>query len=488
MKIVHLSTEFAPIAKAGGLGDVLVGLCREFVKLGHDVEVVIPKYDFLPKTLELKKELASFSCEEKGRSHGNTMWSCMVQNSRVLLLETEHPERYFSRGAIYGCPDDVPRFLYFCKAVCAYFQAQNKEIDVLHLHDWPVAFAAVLARDLFSLKIRKIVFTIHSAEYRGLCSPFDLDALGLDGKKYHTPDKLQDDDPSHKDLISLLKGGVVYSDAVNAVSPTYAKEILTPEIGHDLSRTFCQYKAKIRGILNGIDQVLWDPKTDPVLLSSYSAEDSASRILVAKESAKRQIHDRFGIDVRKTPWIGSITRIVPPKGPELIEAGIRCAVEQGAAFILLGSSPIDSLQRHFDALKKEFSGFKNVFMHFEYDEVLAHQLYAALDFILMPSHLEPCGLSQLIAMRYGTIPIVRCTGGLKDTVIDEEDETVPLEKRNGIVFQSATKKDLSRALTRAISMFRLRSQHFHGMVQRVMKRQFGWTASAQKYLEMYSEK
>jgi len=486
MKIVHLTTEFAPIAKAGGLGDVLVGLSRELIKLGHEVEVILPKYDLLPSTLAVKKELSNFLCMEKGIPHANTMWKARVENCPLLLLDTEHPKHYFRRGKIYGCEDDISRFLYFCKAVCEYLQIQGKEIDVLHLHDWPTAIAAVLARDLFHLKVKRIVLTVHNAEYQGLCSPSDLDALGLHGAQYLTKDKLQDDNPHHPNLLNLLKGGVVYADRVNAVSPTYAKEILTQEIGHYLSHTFRQNKAKLRGILNGIDQIIWDPKADPVLFSSYGAHDAVPRILAAKEGAKRQIHDRFGVDLRKTPWIGCITRIVPQKGPELIEAGLRKAVEQGAAFLLLGSSPIPSLQHHFDHLKKEFAGVKNVLLHFEYDETLAHQLYAALDFVLMPSHFEPCGLSQLIAMRYGAIPIVRATGGLQDTVVDEECKGMPLEKRNGIVFQNATEHDLVHALTRAIQIYRLQPAQFHSMVQRVMRNQFDWTQSAQQYVEMYT--
>jgi starch synthase len=487
MKVIHFSTEFAPIAKAGGLGDVLVGLSRELMHLGVQVEILLPKYDILPKSLNIKKESLHFPCMERGITYDNTIWKGEVEGCQLSFLDTEHPKHYFRRGKIYGCGDDIARFLYFCKAGCEYLQTLRTEIDVLHLHDWPTAIAAILVRDMFRLPVKKIVLTVHNAEYQGLCSTWDLDALGLQAGNYLTSDKMQDDHPQHAHLLNLLKGGIVYADKVNTVSPSYAAEVMTPEIGHFISATFRKYRHKICGILNGIDPVLWNPKTDPALNQKYCAQDSSSRIAQAKQAAKEQICSRFGISLTKTPWIGSITRIVPQKGPELIEAGLRKVEALGATFVLLGSSPIPSLQHHFDGLKQEFSKTDNVCLHFEYDETLSHQLYAALDFLLMPSLFEPCGLSQLIAMRYGTIPIVRATGGLKDTVVDEECATAPIEKRNGIVFTKHTQEDLLRALTRVFQMYRGDVAHFHAMAQRIMRPSYDWKKSAKLYLQMYTD-
>lgn len=485
MKILHLTTEFAPIAKAGGLGDVLVGLTRELLHIGEDVEVILPKYDFIPDHLlkNLTIDLPSFPCTEHGITHMNTMWSAEVENCRLLLLETHHPKNYFLRGQIYGCHDDTARFLYFSKACLEYLKAKNKKLDILQIHDWHTASAAVLAKDLIKLPIQRVILTIHNAEYQGLCATWDLDAIGLKGTDYLTKDKLQDNLHSH--TINLLKGGVIYADAVNTVSPTYAKEILTHAVGGSLSATFGKYKNKISGILNGIDQTLWNPATDPSLDMTYAAKSTIDTILKAKESARNKLSRQFGLDPNQRPWIGSITRIVPQKGPEFFEEGLHQVLEHKGSFILLGSSPIPSLQDHFNKLKKKHAQNPHVLLHFEYNETIAHQLYAALDFLLMPSHFEPCGLSQLIAMRYGTIPIVHKTGGLQDTVIDYENMEIPIGRRNGLIFQNATKPELNHAIARAIYLFRSNPADFQAMVPRVMNLDFSWEKPAQKYLDLY---
>ena len=482
MKIIHLATEFAPIAKAGGLGDVLVGLARELTRVGQDVEVILPKYDFIPEHLlkNLKVDLPAFPCN----GHTNTMWSAKVEGCSLLLLEPHHPKNYFRRGQIYGCHDDTERFLYFSKACLEYIKAKNKTIDVLHLHDWHTAFAAVLTKDFYhKLPIQKVVLTMHNAEYQGLCATWDLDAIGVKGSDYLTKDKLQDDHLPH--TMNLLKGGVIYADAINTVSTTYAKEIETPEIGGALSATFRKYKDKIFGILNGIDQILWNPTTDPALHVKYGADSGIEEILAAKESARDQLRKRFDLGKNQRPWVGVITRIVPQKGPELIEEGIIRALELGGSFLLLGSSPIPSLQKHFDQLKTKYAQNKNILFHFEYDEIIAHQLYAALDFLLMPSRFEPCGLSQLIAMRYGTIPIVRKTGGLQDTVFDCENQDVPIQNRNGFVFRDATKADLLQAMGRGVRLFRADPSAFQSLIERAMRQNFSWEKPVKKYLELY---
>lgn len=485
MKIIHISTEFAPIAKAGGLGDVLVGLVRKLTQLGHDVAVILPKYDFISHNLlpHLQIELPSFPCSENGVTYTNRMWSSQVENCRLLLLETDHPKQFFQRGHIYGSEDDTTRFLYFSKACIEYLKFQNKPIDILHLHDWHTATAAVLTK-AFHLPVRSVVLSIHNAEYQGRCASWDLDAIGLKGRDYLNPDQMQDDE--YPDAINLLKGGIVYADVVNTVSPTYAKEILTPAIGGALSATFRKYKHKISGILNGIDQTIWNPATDKNLIIGYSSQEGPEAILKAKESARNQLCKQFEIDPHPRPWMGAITRIVPQKGPELIEQGLHQTLERGGSFFLLGSSPIPSLQDHFNHLKKKYAGHKNVFLCFEYNEVLAHQLYAALDFLLMPSHFEPCGLSQLIAMRYGTIPIVRKTGGLQDTVFDLENSNTTLGNRNGFVFEKATKADLTNAIQRAMNLFLKNPSEFQAMVQRVMRQDFSWDKPAKKYIELYT--
>lgn len=311
----------------------------------------------------------------------------------------------------------------------------------------------------------------------------DLDAIGLNGHHYLSPDRLQDD--QYPQAINLLKGGIVYADGVNTVSPTYAQEILSPSLGGALSATFRKYKHKLFGILNGIDQTIWNPETDKSLKIGYNAKDKPEAILKAKESIRNTLRKQFGLELIQRPWIGAITRIVPQKGPELLEEALHQTLERGGSFFLLGSSPIPSLQEHFNKLKKKYADNKNVLLCFEYNETLAHQLYAALDFLLMPSQYEPCGLSQLIAMRYGTIPIVRNTGGLHDTVFDLENGNTTLGNRNGFVFEHSTKADLTNAIQRAVHLFSKNPSEFQAMVKRVMLQDFSWDKPAKKYMEFY---
>lgn len=490
MKIVQLATEFAPLAKVGGLGEVLLGLSRELTRIGEQVEVILPKYDFidLKKISHLKLEVPDFKCLESGNLHANAMWSGLAEDCHIHLLEARHPAGYFHRGKIYGSDDDVARFLYFSRACVEYLKLKNEPIDILHLHDWHVSGAALLVKDLFHLPIKSIVLTIHNAEYQGQCAPWNLDAIGLKGSDYLVKEKLQDDQPNQPNqsgTINLLKGGIVYSDAIVAVSPTYAKEIVSTDTGHHIDKTFRKYQSKLSGILNGIDQKIWDPKNDPILPKPYSPESSIKVILEAKQAAREAIQKRFNLAKNSRPWIGSITRLVPQKGPALIEEGIRQTLELGGTFLLLGSSPAPKIQEHFEMVKKNYEGNNRVLFHFTYDESLSHLLYGALDFILVPSVYEPCGLTQLIAMRYGTIPIVRSTGGLKDTVFDCEDSKIPIQQRNGFTFQQAKPADLTAALQRAIHHFRSDPATFQAMIQRNLRIDCSWKKPAQDYLRLY---
>ena len=471
MKIVQVTAEFAPIAKAGGLGEVLVGLSRELVRQGDEVEVILPKYDFLhfDKISQVTKNV----------------YITEYQGCRLHLIDS--PE-HFHGGKIYGAEDLIGRFLYFSRAALEYLEERGEPIDILHLHDWHTAFCAPLMRDVFKkrVSVKGILLTIHNGEYQGQCSPADLDAIGVQGEHYLTPERLQDDDPKTPEMINLLKGGIVYSDAVNTVSPTYAQEILTPEMGFHLDATCRKYRSKLSGILNGIDQNLWNPKVDPALLAHYDGESSLETILKAKAKNKRVLHERFHLDLKKGPWIGGVTRIVSQKGPELLKETLKETVEKGGVFILLGSAPQEpKLRAEFYALKAEYAGHPQVLLHFEYDETLAHEIYAALDFLIVPSLFEPCGLTQLIAMHYGTVPIVRATGGLKDTVFDCEDPTVPASKRNGFTFPGATAASLRSALDRAFHLFHTDPVTFQILIRRGMQLDFSWKKPAQVYKKLY---
>jgi len=474
MRIVEVAMEFAPIAKVGGLGEVVVGLSRELTRLGHDVAVIIPKYDFIH--LDLNLEIPDFVSFEHGNPVSNAMWSTEIEGCHLHLLEAHHPANYFNRGKIYGYEDDVSRFLYFSRAVVEYLKLQNEPIDVVHLHDWHVAAIAPMLKDLSELNVKRIVLSIHNAEYQGKCAARDVEAVGLPAS-----DKMQDNDPKYPKTINLLKTGIVYADAVVAVSPSYAQEILTPFAGYGLDPTFQQHKGKLSGILNGIDLELWNPSKDPHLSAKYTVQ----QIAAAKRKNQQAVELRFGLQGQGKPWVGAVTRLVPQKGPGLIEEALQQAVHEGAVFALLGSSPVPGIQHRFEQLREKYKGHKQVLIHLEYDEALAHQLFASLDFHLVPSLFEPCGLTQMIALHYGTLPIVRATGGLKDTVFDLEDASVPENKRNGFVFEAPTHHALADTLRRALKFWHEEPTRYQSMIQHGMKLDFGWKTPAQQYLKVF---
>ena len=489
MRIVELAVEFAPLAKAGGLGEVVTGLSSQLIRIGQKVEVIFPKYDFIDsrKLRNIKMEVPDFKCTEKRIAHANTMWSAEWEGVPLHLLEARHPAGYFHRGKIYGCEYDIARFLYFSRAALEYLKLKNQPIDVLHIHDWHVAIAALMVRDLFQLPIKSILLTIHNAAYQGKCATWDLDAIGLKGANYLTKEIMQDNDSIHSKNLNILKGGIIYSDAVNAVSPTYSKELLTSAIGHGLDPTFRKIKGKLSGILNGLELGLWDPAKDVHLAKGFKQEDSFESIFNAKAATREVLCKRFSLNQNKRPWIGAITRLVPQKGPELLEEALAQIVRLGGTFLLLGSSPTQKIQNHFEKLKQKYKDHSQVLLHFEYDDALAHQIYAALDFLVIPSLYEPCGLTQMIGMRYGTVPIARATGGHKDTIFDCENPQVPFGQCNGFLFPNFTNISLIKALERAIKTFRHAPEMIHALIQHGMKMDWSWEKPTEEYLQLFEK-
>jgi len=486
MRIVQVAAEFAPIAKAGGLGEVLLGLSRELTLQHHQVDVILPKYSLIEaaKLQGLTAKIPSFQSVEKGNRVTNTAWSALVEECQLHLLDP-HEVDYFRRGQIYGYPDDAARFLYFSRAVMDYLVHLKQPIDVLHIHDWHTAACAPLLRDLYAskLKVKKLLFTIHNLEYQGRCAPWDLEAIGLKAETYLKPNRLQDDDPRYPNTINLLKGALLYADAVNTVSSSYAQEIQHPETGFGLEKIL--KRVGVTGIVNGIDDKIWNPEKDPNLSVRYQSADPLMRIQEAKNENKRKLQQRFGLNCENKPLVGAVTRLVPQKGTHLLEAAIEMVLEMDGAFMLLGSSPVPEIQQQFNALKERYKQEPRVVLEYTYSDPLAHQLFAAMDFILVPSLFEPCGLSQLIAMRYGTIPIVRATGGLQDTVFDCENSQIPLDKRNGFVFREPTPDALRKTLHRAFSFWHAEQPTRLAMLRRMMQTDYSWRNPAREYLKLY---
>jgi starch synthase len=472
MKIVIIAAEIAPFAKVGGLGDVVGALSSELSKK-HDVEVILPKYSFLNFKNQKKEDLGE-----------NTVYFTNIKKVKLTLIDPKNLN-YFKRKNIYGYKDDTNRFIYFSNASLEYLLKSKKEIDILHLHDWHTALSALLCKDLFrkrGLQVKKIILNIHNLKYQGSCKFKKLKKIGLTKKEYFITSKLKDKKIFPK--ANILKSGLIYSDAIIAVSKTYAKEMLTKEYGCGLEKILQKRKKKLFGILNGIDTEKFNPLKDPFLKYHYSSKDSVDKIIKQKNENKKFLQKKLKMNISSKPIFCSIGRLVPQKGPSLIEKSIFKTIKGDGQFILLGSSNVKKLKRKFFSLKKKLSKNRDVSLNFAFDEKLANQIYAAADFIIIPSQFEPCGLTQMIALRYGTIPIVRKTGGLADTVFDIES-TNPL--KNGFLFEKFSKKDLAAAINRALFYFFKKNEKLKTLIENGIKEDFTIEKSTKKYEEFYKK-
>jgi len=493
MYIVQIASELAPIAKVGGLGDVVYGLSKELCRLGHQVEIILPKYDCIDysslKSLKVAyRELWSFDGPQR---FNNTIWSASFDGLKIWLIEPHHPNYFFSRGLIYGTNDDIDRFAYFSRTAVEFLYKSGSNPDVLHCHDWPCAIIPVLLKDMYrqlGFKYGGSVLTIHNLEHQGKCSPNNLTKIGLRGQDYLSKEKLQD--PSNPALINLLKGGIVYADKITTVSPTYEKEIQTPQLGFGLNEVLVKYKHKLKGILNGIDENFWDPAKDQHLVVHYNTHkiDSSkkmAKILEAKKKNQHHLRTHLNLKDENRPIVATVTRLVQQKAPDLIEHALYRTLEKGGQFVLLGSTSIPQMQKRFSDLMLKMQNNENVAILLNNDEAHAHLIYAAADMFIIPSLFEPCGLTQLIALRYGTVPIARMTGGLVDTVFDIDTSKRPKTKRNGFTFDLPNPAGVNSALDRALQCWAEDKEKWQNIMRQGMACDFSWKHAAPEYISLF---
>ncbi len=495
MHIVHIASELAPLAKVGGLADVVLGLCRELSWKGHDVDIIIPKYDCMDSeqirdlTVDSKNLMSFYN----GEWFSNTIWMGWVENLKVYFIEPHHPRFFFNRGCFYGCDDDTERFLYFSRAAIEFMYKRPVTPDIIHLHDWQTAVIAPLYKDMYQelgYSKPKTVFTIHNMEYQGKCATFDLNHIGLDGSLYQQASRMQDN--LYPNLINLLKGGIVYSDFITTVSPNYAKEVLSPEGGRGLETTLLEHKDKFAGILNGIDYSYWNPEIDRFLPAHYSPRETPAnkkdRSTIDKKGfIKKLLREKLLLAEDHRPIVGCITRLVPQKGIDLIKHTMRHIVDKKGQFVLLGSSPIPSISAEFHRLKHQYTDHPHIHLVLHHQEELAHLIYAGCDMFIVPSLFEPCGLTQMIALKYGTVPIVRHTGGLADTIFDVDNSSKPFEEKNGYVFEFPDAAGIDSALDRAIHCWFEDPEKWRNLMLNGMKMDFSWNHSSDDYLEIYRQ-
>jgi starch synthase len=486
MRIVHVAAEMAPLAKVGGLGDMVGSLTKELACKNQDVELIIPRYSFI-KLKGFSIKYTNFQSYEKGVWHNNTALNTILDKVKLTLIEPHKEISYFNRPNIYGYLDDPSRFIYFSRCALDYLLKQNKPTDILHIHDWHTSLCAVLYKDLFQnigLKIKKIVLNIHNVEYQGICNSNHLDIIGLESKKYLSSKNIMIKGVPF-DNVNLLKGGITYSDAIVAVSLSYSQEILTNKYGYGLEKVFCENKHKIYGILNGIDTDVWNPHDDRHIEFQYSNRMKIETIIEKKKKNKEHLQKILGLSLSSNPIISSIGRLVPQKGPDLIEHAIYSTLKNKGQFVLLGSSLIENIQNQFSKLNKKFKLSEDISINLSYNEQLAHLIYASSDFIIIPSLFEPCGLTQLIALRYGTIPIVRKTGGLGDSVFDIDDPSFSQKSINGLSFNKFNENQLDEALCRAFGYWHNDRKKLLRLIENGMHTDYSIKKTAKEYLLLY---
>ena len=477
MKIAMVSSECEPFAKTGGLADVVDALARALGELGHDVDVYLPRYRGIEAPGPVERRLLSLSRPGAGGT-GEIVELLTARADGYRLRLVDHPHSY-DRAGFYGeggldYPDNGARFALLGRAALEAIRSEGGGVAVLHGHDWQ-AGPAVLLRDHRHatdplLAGMATVLTCHNLAYHGWVPRERAAALDLPA------------DVGRPDGIDLLREAVARADIVNTVSPTYAEESRTPEYGAGLDDVLRTRADRYLGILNGIDPRLWDPEADEALPRRFSAADPAGKAACKADLAARLAIDTSaaddGWDERGAPIFGMVGRLDPQKGFDLLAGAAEAMLAGGARMVVLGTGD-ERLVHGLRAIAGRWPGRVAILERFDRDE--ARRIYAGSDLLLMPSRFEPCGQSQMIAMRYGTIPLVRRTGGLADTVVDADARPAD---GDGFVFGPAKPDALAAAAARAIAAYR-NAGRWGGIIRHAMARDFSWTASAPRYLEAY---
>lgn len=478
LHIAFASAEAAPFVKTGGLGDVAGSLPHALKAAGADVVVFVPRYDTIAQEYKDRMEhLCDFYVPLGWRNEYCGLERLNHEGVDYLFVDNE---RYFSRGYPYGFFDDGERFAYFSKAIVEALQylphtLDNFTCDVLHCNDWHTAMAPVFLREFYQAlplyQNVKTVFSIHNIAFQGQYSAKVLnDILGL----AHIP-AAAFQLTCGPDAVNYMQGALNYTDAITTVSPTYAEEIKTPDFGEHLDGILRRRAPILQGIVNGIDTTAFDPTTDPRIAANYSVQDRAG-----KAECKARLQQELGLEVRDDrPLMVMVTRLTRQKGMDLVTYALDRILSGGVQVAVLGTgdTEYENALRYFEG---KYPG--TMAARIQFDPALSQRMYAGADLFLMPSLFEPCGLSQMIAMRYGTLPIVRETGGLKDTVIPYNQYT---GEGTGFSFTHFNGDEMADAVFRAARLFWDNRDAFNGLVENAMKADFSWKRSADAYIALY---
>jgi starch synthase len=482
--IVHITPEMAPVAKVGGLADVVFGLSRELAIRGNHVEIILPKYDVLryDHIFELHQIFNDLWVPWYDGAIHCTVYFGFVHGRKCFFIEPHSPDNFFNRGTIYGFNDDVLRYAFFSRAAIEFLWQSGKHPDIIHCHDWQTALVPVFLYEFYQplgMHHPRACLTIHNFKHQGVTGPDLLRATGL-----HHPERFMDyqrmRDNHHANALNLLKGGIVYSNFITTVSPRHAFEAKDEGQGFGLEPTLHTHHAKYGGVVNGIDYDVWNPEVDRQIPVCYGIDT-----LDRKYDNKRALRHRLMLADNEKPIVAFIGRLDPQKGLDLVRHAVFYTLEHNAQFVLLGSSPDQAINNEFWGLKHQLNDSPDCHIEIGFDDDLAHLIYAGADMILVPSRFEPCGLTQLIALRYGTIPIVRTIGGLADTVFDKDYSDRPLHERNGYRFDNYDIAGIESALGRAIACYYNYPDHFRELMKNAMRFDFSWNHPGEDYLNIY---
>lgn len=466
-----------PYAKTGGLGDVVGALSSALQERGHEVTCCLPYYRSVRKMAPAAKPIGlALSIPLGSRTvTGDVLEWTQPDGVRVLFIRRDE---FFDRSELYGTSvrdyeDNAERFLFFSKAVAQLIGYTRFRPDVVHCHDWQAAFLPVQLRHrtqagTLAPPVPKTILTIHNIAFQGMFWSLDFPLTNLPGE-FFTPDTLE-----FYGQMNLLKGGIVFADVITTVSPTYAKEIQTEEGGFGLDTVIETRAAELHGIVNGVDYSQWNPETDPHLRRRYSPGD-----LAGKQACRTELLKKLRLDASGTgPVAGFVSRLSAQKGVEILAGALEELVELGLSLAILGKGDL-AYEEMLTVAAKRFPG--RVAVRIAHDEELAHQIQGGADMLLVPSHYEPCGLTQLYALKYGTIPVVRATGGLNDTVAAYNART---GRGTGFKFAPYTSAALVEAVRQAILLHK-QPKKWQKLMSQAMAGDFSWHASALEYEKLY---
>ncbi len=474
MKILFAASEAAPFAKTGGLADVAGSLPPALAALGHEVRVVLPRYRSAdPKQFRLKHVATIYVPLGTWRERCDVLQGRMENGVIAYFIDKEiyfdRPELYRTAHADYS--DNAERFTYFSRSILELCRALDFRPDILHCNDWQTGLAPFFLKTVYRsgapFERTRSVFTVHNLGYQGVFWHWDMRYLGI-GWEHFTPEGLE-----FWGKISFLKAGLVYSDVITTVSKTYSREIQTPEYGHGLEGVLAQRTSDLYGIVNGIDYADWNPSGDSTLEKKFGP----SR-LGGKEACKEALLKEIGLPSSNAPLAGMVTRLVSQKGLDVLSDALPEMMALGVQLVVLGTGE-DRYHRILTEAAARYPDQMRVLLR--YDDDLAKRIYAGCDLFLMPSHYEPCGLGQLIALRYGTVPVVRRTGGLADTVVDYDDRT---RRGTGFAFEAYEAPALVGSIRRALAVYH-NTRKWRALIQAGMKQDFSWEHSAKEYIKVY---